>query len=94
MDAKLKQKWVEALRSGKYAQANGALYDGNGYCCLGVCHLLITGEIPARMWDSACGYPPPAPIRAIPEDIRTRLANMNDNGKSFHEIADYIEKNL
>lgn len=29
-------KWVEALRSGKYQQARSRLYDGEGYCCLGV----------------------------------------------------------
>lgn len=35
----LKAQWLKALRSGKYAQAQGALYKGGthgGYCCLGV----------------------------------------------------------
>lgn len=32
----LTQKWVEALRSGKYAQTNGCLKDDSGFCCLGV----------------------------------------------------------
>lgn len=36
MDKELKAKWVEALRSGRYQQAREVLYDGNGYCCLGV----------------------------------------------------------
>lgn len=30
------QKWLDALRSGKYAQAKNQLYDGNGFCCLGI----------------------------------------------------------
>lgn len=30
------RKWVEALRSGKFQQTNGALRDLDGYCCLGV----------------------------------------------------------
>lgn len=31
------RKWVEALRSGEYAQTRaGALRDSTGYCCLGV----------------------------------------------------------
>jgi hypothetical protein len=32
------EKWIIALRSGKYAQAEGTLYDPekNGFCCLGV----------------------------------------------------------
>lgn len=35
MDTKLKKKWIKALRSGKYQQTSGSLYDGEGYCCLG-----------------------------------------------------------
>lgn len=36
MDTELKAKWVAALRSGEYQQARGTLFDGEGYCCLGV----------------------------------------------------------
>lgn len=36
MDSSLKQKWVRALRSGKYTQATGALRTEDGFCCLGV----------------------------------------------------------
>ena len=36
MDSSLKQKWVRALRSGKYEQATGALRNEDGFCCLGV----------------------------------------------------------
>lgn len=37
MDSKLKKKWVEALRSGKYRQTQYTLRDEcNGFCCLGV----------------------------------------------------------
>lgn len=36
MDSSLKQKWVRALRSGKYQQATGALRNEDGFCCLGV----------------------------------------------------------
>jgi hypothetical protein len=31
------QKWVEALRSGKYRQGRYALRSGNCFCVLGVC---------------------------------------------------------
>ena len=30
------QKWIAALRSGKYKQTRGYLKDVNGFCCLGV----------------------------------------------------------
>lgn len=36
------QKWINALRSGKYKQTQGSLQDAKGYCCLGVaCELFI-----------------------------------------------------
>lgn len=40
---RLKTKWVKALRSGKYKQATGALYnpDQGGHCCFGVLGNLI-----------------------------------------------------
>lgn len=43
MKADLKQKWVEALRSGEYEQADGALHDArkNSYCCLGVLCVVV-----------------------------------------------------
>lgn len=36
MDKKVKVKWLKALRSGRYKQTRQKLYDGKGYCCLGV----------------------------------------------------------
>lgn len=38
MDAKLKRKWLKALRSGEYRQGRGQLVTGDGknFCCLGV----------------------------------------------------------
>lgn len=32
----LTQKWIAALRSGKYAQTTGCLKNDEGFCCLGV----------------------------------------------------------
>ena len=36
MNIEIKQKWVNALRSGEYEQGSEKLYSGRGYCCLGV----------------------------------------------------------
>ncbi len=38
LNQKFKRKWVNALRSGKYNQGRGMLFDHdkNAYCCLGV----------------------------------------------------------
>ena len=36
MNPQIKQKWVDALRSGEYQQTQRRLHDENGFCCLGV----------------------------------------------------------
>lgn len=45
MDAQIKTKWVEALRSGKYKQGRSALRIDDTYCCLGVlCEVAELGK--------------------------------------------------
>lgn len=98
MDKELKEKWIAALRGGDYRQGHRFLYKDGAYCCLGVLHELATGETPPTSWSSK-----PQVLRFIDEPIEqhlggscahTALVAMNDNGKSFAEIADWIEKNL
>jgi hypothetical protein len=36
MNPEIKQKWLNALRSGEYPQGRNSLRNGNGFCCLGV----------------------------------------------------------
>jgi len=36
MNAEVKQKWIDALRSGNYEQGSERLRSVTGYCCLGV----------------------------------------------------------
>lgn len=53
MDAEIKKRWVEALRSGEYSQGKGALraQSADSYCCLGVlCDLAVK--------DGAAGWVP------------------------------------
>ncbi len=49
MDAEIKRKWVEALRSGKYAQTKSHLRDHTGYCCLGV----LCDIVAPSLWEEA-----------------------------------------
>lgn len=42
-------EWIAALRSGDYKQSQHELYDGNGYCCLGVAYKLFHGNMDAHM---------------------------------------------
>jgi hypothetical protein len=41
LDKDFKEKWVAALRSGEYQQAHGTLFNGTGYCCLGVACIVL-----------------------------------------------------
>jgi hypothetical protein len=91
MDAELKEKWVDALRSGKYKQTQYRLKDRCGYCCIGVGFLVATGKQPKRMDSTA----PAAKALGLGDEYWPKLVDMNDfDGKNFSEIADYIEQNL
>ena len=105
MNPKLKAKWIAALRSGKYAQVQGQLRQKPvGFCCLGVlCDISPEIEWDGEMaffekesgpdveWDDSML---PAGFRrhvGISDEAQKILAEMNDGGSSFDEIADCIE---
>jgi hypothetical protein len=99
MDQEIKTKWVAALRSGNYKQGRYVLRDESGfYCCLGVLCEVIGDEIePTEAYLSVArrnelGLNADHPGTEHSE--QSHLAHMNDDGKSFAEIADYIEANL
>lgn len=67
MNPEVKQKWVEALRSGKYKQGQGALRTGDGYCCLGVlCELAVKEGVAIR---DQLFYGSPVDFRSDREDL-------------------------
>jgi hypothetical protein len=109
MNPEIKTKWLEALRSGRYAQTQALLRDTKGYCCLGVLCDIVDPDEWAQVED--CVEDPPVDCflhhgsKTMPDDFvlcgvdlrgvdADTLANLNDNGKSFAEIADFIEANL
>lgn len=100
MDAKLKQDWIDALRSGKYRQGRGRLCDDSSrYCCLGVlCAIQEPPDVSpdgTRTWDYNPGYIPHRLSAGLRTSHKMRLMKMNDNGgSSFTEIADWIERNV
>lgn len=62
MPIELKTKWVKALRSGKYKQGRGRLYDPDtkSFCCLGVLeHICLNGNVEKYHQDDA-------PFRTLP----------------------------
>ena len=92
--------WVEALRSGKYQQGRDRLRTNDEYCCLGV---LCDLKDPSA-WRDLTYYGayfhgddlmfPGEQLSGLDHEIESRLSRMNDNGKSFAEIADWIEANI
>jgi len=101
-------KWVEALRSGKYSQSPYQLHSKSGYCCLGVaCSISGYEDLGEAQFISKTGIHPLREkdiglLNVIPvalqggtsNDLVEFLTDMNDTGKSFPEIADWIEENV
>jgi hypothetical protein len=98
LDPEFKAKWCAALRSGEYKQGRHGLRDGDRYCCLGVaCDVLDPKGWDGARFGGLAGHMPDAVGHRIGlfRVAMYRLADMNDlDGKSFSEIADYIEANL
>ena len=101
MKTELKSKWIEALRGGQYQQGRWTLRpQDHTYCCLGVlCDLINPAGWRHDEFDkhahevSFAGDGPIASIGLERRDVRA-VVEMNDTGKSFDEIADYIEANV
>lgn len=97
LDPAFKKRWLEALRSGKYEQGNAALREDNRFCCLGVAADIACNLEWQRHWDSCysiCCDTAFISGSDIPHHVQADLADRNDSGISFLEIADYIEENL
>jgi hypothetical protein len=55
MNADIKRQWLEALRSGEYAQGDGGLQVDGTFCCLGVlCD--IAAKQGVGEWEASQGY--------------------------------------
>ena len=94
IDPLFKWQWCEALRSGRYKQCRDTLrqLDRSGdiaaYCCIGVgadvAGLAVRGLNTTTALDrTGIGYA-----------NGTLLITLNDGGRTFPEIADWIEDNL
>ena len=94
MNNEIAERWIAALRSGKYKQGVNWLRRDNKFCCLGV-----LCDIMGEKWDADSCHE-----ISLPENIRVQaelkknfvasLIWLNDTGKSFSEIADSIDEEL
>jgi len=71
MPKELKARWLKALRSGKYKQGTGALYnpEENSFCCLGVLnHVALDGHIEIYSPDDNTPSDGSPEFRAVPSE--------------------------
>lgn len=96
-------KWVEALRSGDFKQGNLWLLKDNEYCCLGVACVasgMSVEEIDNKKLIDEHNFTalpkciPPLLVGNLSQPFVGNVANMNDDGVPFTEIADWIEANV
>ena len=106
MDKRTMQRWVKALRSGKYKQTHNVLQDNKGFCCLGVLcdlykkNLTVKKSYNAVYYDDAHQRLPPrlwtklnmksSDPRVMVNGQKRQLSLINDSGKSFKQIANII----
>lgn len=95
MNQQQKDAWLAALRSGRYRQGRGQLRKNGRYCCLGVAAEVCgisscTADFIKQCVQSTLF----GDFVFLPGEIQQQLSCMNDQGKSFAEIADYIEQNV
>jgi hypothetical protein len=96
------QKWVKALRSGKYKQAQKRLRYRGGMCCLGVACDLAAKSLQLKWngteFDGKKDVLPPSVQKwlgisnANGDFGLDSLSNRNDAGDDFETIADLIEE--
>ena len=110
MNHAIAKQWVAALRSEQYKQTTGALRKGDSFCCLGVlCNLhaiahpkIARKEVDPREYLRHGGTLPNKVMRWAGMSTQTgllfyrgdTLADLNDHGSPFDEIADVIENNV
>ena len=99
MNKQIKQQWIEALRSGKYSQAQEELRVGDSFCCLGVLCDIYSKSKGANFWQetergSGCYY-----FESLPEQYEYATLPMNVSewaglGGSDNPIVEYGEEKV
>ncbi len=107
MNPEIKAEWTKALRSGEYAQCRKTLFNGEGYCCLGVLVDVLGKKFPEKLNGITVEKTDFMKVEhnlhtstmLLPTELMIRIgmryqknvAKMNDHGNSFEEIANYID---
>ena len=95
------EKWIKALRSGKYKQTTGTLQDDQGYCCLGVaCKVVVKRKDLKLRYGILIGVFPSRQLSPLwLGNVNFKIANLfgtslsvlnDDHNYSFNDIADIL----
>lgn len=103
---KVKDRWVKALRSGKYTQGQEKLRDkDDNFCCLGVlcdlhakAHELPEKKKPIKNWYYSYGGQSEFPPKSVWEwAVKAGHPNVNETGeltKNCYNVCDTLEGKL
>lgn len=103
MKKEVADKWVAALRSGKYQQTQGYLRDSDGFCCLGVlCDIFAKdletewqGHLAGHRYDFlGQGFHLPTEVYEIADltvDTCSNLQEMNDGDSRARKAHSFNE---
>jgi hypothetical protein len=86
MKADIAKKWVKALRKPGIKQTKGRLFDGIGYCCLGVL-CVVLGKKFKQKKDGNFAVVGTQAFAGLPPSI-VKLAGMNENGNGLGNRKD------
>jgi len=100
LDQSFKYQWINALISGNYQQTKGCLRNDFGFCCLGVaCDIKdnsswVFDKSMKFYFHDNCFCTPSYRFQydiGLEDYDMNVLVGMNEDGKSFTEIASYIK---
>jgi hypothetical protein len=109
MSPEIKDRWLAALRSGDYEQGyvalrRGCLFSGLGVLCEIANQDGVTAPVAQEVGVSNPVFSYSNAVYVLPGGVRhwarlnlgnmRELVKMDGDGKTFEEIADYIEENL
>jgi hypothetical protein len=102
MRKSLKDRWLDALKSGEYEQGTGSLMFeddsyGSRYCCLGVLLDIekCLEENPKERWHTE-GMPTEKFLKGVELDSHCAdvLASVNDDSNDFDDVIQMIEQEV
>jgi hypothetical protein len=92
MKKAIKTKWLKALRGEKYQQGQKSLRNSSGqYCCLGVLCDVQSKKALKSLPSMSMSTLPKKWAAGLTTKQMAQLANMNDRGESFWDIAAHVE---